>query len=399
MNLLYLHQYYCPAGGWGNNRSADFAQTWASLGHRVVVVTSTAYFPPQHPAHTVQLYRFEENGVQVVAINVAYAQRMGLARRAWSFARFYQKLVHVGRSLPKPDLIYASSTPPTVVAAGRKLARRWSVPYVFEAVDVWPEVPIGLGAIGNPIAIGLFHRWVNRLYGASAAVVALSPGMADLIRAQGVPPEKIWVVPNGTDTTVFTPPAERPAGKPIRLVHTGSLGRVNHLEALLTAAQWLEQQPVPAWELHLVGEGSEKARLQALARDLKLTRVRFLPAVAKSAMPQLLRQAHIGVMTVAPYPVLEHNSANKWYDYLATGLPIVQNYGGWQAKVLQATQTGLWSPLGDTASFQQNLCRLVTDADLRQQLGTNGPALARQHYDRTTLATEVATRLQGLIQR
>jgi hypothetical protein len=64
---------------------------------------------------------------------------------------------------------------------GRLLAR---VPYVFEVRDLWSKVPIAMGVIRNPIvkALVIGLEWLAYRYAAHA--VALSPSMAEGVRAR-----------------------------------------------------------------------------------------------------------------------------------------------------------------------------------------------------------------------
>src|SRR5690606_20246841 len=85
------------------------------------------------------------------------------------------------------------------------LAIRWirRVPMVFEVRDLWPEMPISIGALGNPMLIRL-ARWMEKLsYFQSKFVIALSPGMKDGVVATGYPESRVIVIPNGSDTESF----------------------------------------------------------------------------------------------------------------------------------------------------------------------------------------------------
>jgi glycosyltransferase involved in cell wall biosynthesis len=103
----------------------------------------------------------------------------------------------------------------------------------------------------------------------------------------------------------------------------------------------------------------------------------------------LLARADAGLVSFAPFPVLEANAATKFYDYLAAGLPVVINYGGWQAEWLAKHDCGLSAPQGDEGALATQLARLISDASLRQQMGERGRAVARQHFDRRQLAGEM----------
>jgi glycosyltransferase involved in cell wall biosynthesis len=389
MHLLYLHQYYCPPGGWGNNRSYDFARFWVAAGHRVTVVTSAAMFPPQHAAHRQSITEMEIEGVRVIVLNVPYRQRMGIARRLWAFYAFWRRAQRVLRDIVDADIVYASSTPPTVGELGRRHARRNNIPYVFETVDVWPDVPIGMGIVKNPIAVWAANRFVNRIYRDAAAIVALSEGMRDQVLVHGVLPTKVHVAHNGTDTDAIRPTVKHTEG-PVQLLYAGTLGLANGAEALVQAVHALNQQGLQhKFTCRIVGDGSRLPALQQLVTQLRLPNLQLLPPVPKQDVNALLAGAHVGVSTFLPVPVLQANSANKFFDYLAAGLPVVCNYLGWQAHYLQAHRCGLASAQQDNEAFINNLKTLITDTELRRQMGIQARALAVSHFDRKKMAGKV----------
>jgi glycosyltransferase involved in cell wall biosynthesis len=103
----------------------------------------------------------------------------------------------------------------------------------------------------------------------------------------------------------------------------------------------------------------------------------------------LLAEADAGVVTFAPFPVLEANSANKYYDYLASGLPVVITYQGWQARYLREWECGLSSEMKDLQTFADNFIHLLNNPQLRRQMGENGRKLAAEKFDRSKLAAEL----------
>lgn len=388
MHILYLHQYYCPEGGWGNDRSADFARHWVAAGHRVTVITTTAYFPPEHPAHRAQRYQFVEHGVEVEVWRVPYGQEMGYLRRAWAFVQFFLCLLLLRRR--KVDLIYASTTPPTVALAGAWLSRRWRCPWVLEVVDVWPEVPVGMGILRQRMLIGAMQAVMRHCYLSADQIVALSEGMRDLILPYGTGPARIHVFENGTNVATFsaTTRETREESAPVRLVYAGAFGRANAVGQLLDAAERL-QHLSPRWQLHLYGNGSERDGLAQRLAQSPIPGVSLHSSVSKQQMPAVLAAADIGLVSFAPHPVLETNSANKFFDYLAAGLPVVLNYQGWQARVLDEHMAGLSAPQGDLTAFVKQLERLITDAELRKRMGVNAHQLAAARYDRALLSQQL----------
>lgn len=395
MHILYLHQYFCPPGGAGNNRSLELSQAWVRAGHRVTMLTSTAYFPA---AHRPQGRRstFDIGGITVVALNVYYSHMMGFKQRMRAFLRFYRHGMRVARQLQKPDLIYASSTPPTVGEMGRKLARRWGIPFVFETVDVWPDVPIGMGIIRNSLLARWLHARVRRIYQEARLIVALSDGMKEQILSHGIPVEKVVVAYNGTNLLAF-PFVERPLRGGLHVVYTGTVGLANDVAVLARLGRLLQDGGVQGVRFTVLGDGNDLERVRQHVALLGVANVQFLPTVPKEEVGQVLALADVGVVTFAPFNVLEANSANKFYDYLSSGLPVLINYEGWQASYLRDWNCGLYSPMGDLETLAGNVVRLLDDPGLRLEMGKNGRRLAEKCFDREQIANELLKKMMEIV--
>lgn len=387
MNLLYIHQYFCPPGGAGNNRSFEIAAEWVKAGHQVTMLTSTAYFP-ENLCFSGPVKEMDIAGIRVIALNVAYKHMMGFKERIKAFLRFYRAAMTQAKQLPIPDLIYASSTPPTVGEMGRKLARRWNIPFVFETVDVWPDVPQGMGILKNRLLLSWLHRRTNRIYAAADLIVALSDGMAEQVCSHIEDHSKVVVRYNGTNPQAF-PFEPRVPQKSTEVIYTGTVGKANGIDALLLLCKDVEASGRSDIHFTVLGGGNALENAKAQAIFLNLKQLKFIATVPKEEVAGILANAAIGIVTFAPYPVLEANSANKFYDYLSSGLPVLLNYEGWQAKYLQEHSCGLSTKMGDRKGLFENLIRLVDDPDLRQRMGKQGREVALKYFDRREIAKQL----------
>lgn len=309
---------------------------------------------------------------------------MTYSQRIRAFLKFFFMGLWEGMKQSRPDVIYASTTPPTVGMMGYLLSlfhrRRW----ILEVVDVWPDVPIGMGIIQKRWLQRILNGGVNFLYKKAHRIIALSEGMKDQIRSHGVDPQKVIVSPNGTNVELFKPTDLRNNDVPI-IFYSGAVGKANEVSALLRAVKLLKNDFI----VHIYGWGAELERMKAYVRVLQLENVLFFDPLPKNELAEKMRMADIGVITFAPFPVLEANSANKFYDYLASGLPVVINYQGWQAKYLADYQCGFSAPQGDVNALASALDQLLADQYLRQTMGKNARQLAEKHFDRTTEADKL----------
>jgi glycosyltransferase involved in cell wall biosynthesis len=199
MKIVYLHQYFNTPDTTGSTRSFEMARRWVEAGHEVHVVT-TATEPTSDPGHSWTTTR--EAGAYVHWCHIPYENAMGDRARMKAFLRFVFQAAPHARGL-KGDVVFATSTPLTIIlpAPYATLFRR--TPIVFEVRDLWPEIPIATGRLGNPLLRFLARLLERVAYRSSRRIVALSEGMAAGVRAIGIPADRIVVAPNSCDVEMF----------------------------------------------------------------------------------------------------------------------------------------------------------------------------------------------------
>src|SRR5690625_3934933 len=108
----------------------------------------------------------------------------------------------------RPHIIFASSTPLTIIVPALVARFLRATPVVFEVRDLWPEVPIAMGVIKRKTAQQLAYVLQRLAYTRSQHIIALSPDMKKGIVAKGVPERNITVIPNSADVERFQGVAE-----------------------------------------------------------------------------------------------------------------------------------------------------------------------------------------------
>lgn len=396
MKILYLHQYFISPSGAGGTRSYELARRLVRRGHEVTLVTSNA-FMPEH-ANLTERHETTLEGFKLVVLPVAYAQSMSYARRTASFFSFAASAARECLR-HEADVVFATSTPLTVALPGLFARLKTGAPMVFEVRDLWPELPIAMGAIKNPVAKAAARtlEWVA--YHGSEQVVALSPGMARGVEARGIPANRVTIIPNGCDVDVGYIPQEElaafrrsllPEVRPDQplLVYGGSMG-VAHDPGWLVDVAAQMQGVDPDVRFALVGKGAiaQDVRERAQAMGV-LGKNLFMPGtVPKNEVPKLLRSAQMAVSTMAPLPELEDNSANKFFDALANGVPVALNYGGWQADLVREYGAGLLLRQSKPAASAQRLAATLRDEAALSSMQTGAARLAREHFDRESLTS------------
>ncbi|MEO0472493.1 MAG: glycosyltransferase family 4 protein [Bacteroidota bacterium] len=383
MRIVYVQQLLILPGMSGNQRCWDMAQSWARAGHDVHFLTSDAHFPPTHPWKGGG--QFEKDGIKLQVLPVPYDHQMGFLRRSVSFVDFYRKALAAPLSFSSPDVVLAYTAPLSVGELGRRLAARWKCPFVLEVADVWPDVPIGMGILPQK---GLGNWLIGRsekIYQAARHIMCFSEDMQTQIAGHGVEMNKIRVVHNGVTLDRVPFQARQQNGK-TEVLYAGTFGKANGVGQIVEAAKIISEQGRDDIHFRLIGDGNEAAMVKARIDSLKLKNVSLHAKVPKEKVASILAGADIGLISFAPFPVLEANAATKFYDYLASGLPTVINYQGWQARYLREYQCGLSCVQGDPEAFAGAILRLADDPALRKQMGRNGRRLAEEQFDRNILA-------------
>jgi L-malate glycosyltransferase len=140
--------------------------------------------------------------------------------------------------------------------------------------------PLALTAWGSDVLIlprvSRLMRWLVQMALRRAQLVtSMADHMTAAIRGLGVPAERVLTLPFGVDTSLFHPRRAQFShaldGHPLTIVST------RHLEPVYNVGLLIEAMPaiasaIPGVKLVLIGEGSERDRLQARVRELDLMR-------------------------------------------------------------------------------------------------------------------------------
>lgn len=409
MRILYLYQYFGIPKHATSIRGYEFARYWREKGHEVTVLTTTTKFhsDPLITSHRKRLvYRIEIEGIDVVAFRLFYKQHMRTLVRMLTFLTFALAATLYGLIiLSRFDAVYATSAPLTVGIPALVFRIIRKKPYVFEVRDQWPEVPIEIGAIRGSLLVRSLLWLEKTIYRWASYIVALSPGMArgveGVMREAGIR-KPVGVIPNSSDIELFDPKLDATALRErhhwqnkLVFLYAGSLGKVNYIDFLVQAAARLQDRG----ELHFVviGFGSDALYLSQRIRELGLTNIEYLGPKPKIDLPMYFSASDVTLSIINNFPIVEHNSANKFFDSLAAGKPILLNYSGWQRDLLEENQAGYGCRLCDLDEFVSKIDYLGRNKGKLKKMGKNARVLAERNFPRLKLADQALRTLLSVV--
>lgn len=380
MKLLYLHQYFTFPNVPGGTRSYDLSKEFIKKGVDLTVITSDGAFSD---IDTSKRWTYiEREGIKIWILKCGYSHMMSIPRRILSFLKFSYFVALKSISL-KADVVLATSTPLTIAIPA--IAKKWfsKTPFIFEVRDVWPEGPIQQGYVKNKFLIWILRKAEKFIYNRAAYVVPLSTGMrADILTRVNV--KNMEVIPNISEISRFENIKECSldfdfTGKKV-ILYAGTLGPVNDIMYVAKLAkETIKLAPEICYLI--VGNGKQKEMIVNYCRENGILdkNIFFLNPIPKDSLPYLYSKVTMGSSFVWDYKIKWDNSANKFFDTLAAGKPILINYQGWQAEVIRENKCGFVLPYQVQPDDVKRFVEYVRNDERLTQEGKNAKIKAKDY--------------------
>jgi glycosyltransferase involved in cell wall biosynthesis len=403
MHVLLIHQVFASPSEAGGTRHFELLSRLVRSCHRVTVVASNmSYLSGQNLVGGTK-WVTEQNlhGIRVLRAYTYPSLHRSFAWRVISFLSFMVTAVWAGWKAGKIDVVMGTSPPLTQPLSAWLISVLRRRPFLLEIRDLWPEFAIDIGVLRNPVLIWIARRLEMFLYRHATHLLVNSPAYRDYLIAKGVVPQKISLVANGVDPTLFDPAA---VGSELRnefhlnskflVVYAGAIGLANDIGSLLDAADLLRDEP----EIHLLlaGDGKERSAMHTQALQRGLANVTFIGPLPKSRMPELLAAADVCVATLKNIPMFTTTYPNKVFDYMAAGRPTVLSIDGVIREVIEAADGGIFAQPGDPQSLAGAIRKLFADRSAAQQMGLRGRQFVEQHFHRHRQAEHFAELMSRL---
>ena len=402
MHVAYIHQHFSTKKGSTGTRSYEMAQRLIAAGHRVTMICGSYDASDVGKGARERVSETDVDGIRVLCISEPYSNKMSFFRRVLAFGRFARTATQVVSGLDA-DLVFATSTPLTVGIPGMKGARKLGVPFVFEVRDLWPELPIAMGIVRNPVLKWYMRHLERKFYFAAKRVIALAPGIRDGICRTGYPAEQVRLIPNSADLDLFKPDDGSLDGDPrfgapgdFRLVFTGAHGLANGLDAVLDAAGELKRRGVTGVRFVFIGKGGERERLMARSKRESLDALTaWVESVPKQELATLVPRMDVGLMILKNVPAFYFGtSPNKFFDYIASGMPVLNNYPGWLAGMIEEQKCGRVVAPDDPVAFADAVVWMRDHPEELGEMGKRARGLAETRFSRELMGAEFVKTLE-----
>ena len=389
MHILLIHQAFALPNEPGGTRHYELAHYCATQGHNFTIIASNLSYLTGRPVSGRGEAIAEENvgGVRVLRTSISPVLHRSFFWRIVAFLSFMVKSIRTAKQARQADLIIGTSPPIFQAVSAWLVAAMRRRPFLLEIRDLWPEFAVDLGVLKNPVLIALSRGLERFLYARATHLLVNSPAYRDYLLRKGISPQKVSLVPNGVDPDMFDPQARgqqtrstfKLDGKFV-VTYAGALGLANDAETILRAAAVLKDDR----DVHflLVGDGKERANLEALAGSLQLTNVAFTGSRPKTEMADILAASDVCTATLKDIPMFRTTYPNKVFDYMAAGRPTVLAIDGVIREVIEAAGGGICVPPGDSDALAAAIRTLAHDRVRAKAMGEAARAYVIEHFNR-----------------
>lgn len=364
----------------GGIRSYVFSKHLASKGHEVTIITSDNSLPEKYKGKK----EFEVDGIRVISVKTNYTTNLNFTQRISAFIKFMVLSSSLALKT-SPDLVFATSTPLTVAFPGLVVKFIKRVPFVFEARDLWPDVPVELGIIKSRLLIFLLKVFEKITYHFADKIVCISEGIKEKIPA---PERKKVYVPIGCDFDLFNGAKssrwKQKAGieSGSLFAFTGAIGVANCPEYLMEAAKILKEKNENDISIAIIGKGSAKEDVLKMKDKYHLDNVLMFDSMPKRDLPEVLASAGGGLILHGLSPTYrETASPNKFYDYIAAGLPIIFNFQGPLKDLILEKRAGYYVDYQSPEELSAVLLHISQNKEEALEFGRNARHLAEERFD------------------
>ena len=389
MKILLLHQYFNTPNDSGSTRAYEFCKRLAKKGHIVTVITSSR----KENINSFKWYFKKIENINIHYLPNKYNNKFKFYSRIFSFLRF--SFLSIFKVLKfEYDIIIATSTPLTIAIPVLFLLKFKKKKFIFEVRDLWPEMPIVVGAIKNKFLIKILKIFEKKVYTTASKIICLSPGMKRGVVKCGISVKKTIIIPNSCDFEIFdnknfyNKELDKKYGYLFNsktILYAGTLGKINGVNYLIEIAKHFKQNN--NIKIIIVGDGIEKEiiRNNAIKSSLLNKNVFIFDQINKTEIVHFFRNCTISSSIFVDIKEMWSNSANKYFDTMSAKKPIIINYLGWHASLIKRYKTGFIIPPNNSEQAAELIFEKIFNEKLILEMGQNNYNLGKKFFDRDAL--------------
>ena len=335
LSIVILNHHATAPDTGGGGRHYELAKYFSELGHDTTIIASS-YDNGKKSYRCddeVKITKFNEK-FKFVQLRTKPAYR-GIVGRFLNYINYKNKASKYDKFITAPDVVIASSVHPLAWVAGYRLAKRYNTKFIVEVRDLWPlSMYEDFSGIIRKIVFAYFESLERKYYNLADEIITTAPFVYEYMEEKySIDKNKVHYIPHGLDIDEFDKNSklgDEILDKELKqtlddyfcITYTGSLSKSEGLHTFVESAKHLKD--IKNIKLVIVGSGSEKQKLEDIIEKEKLDNVIMIEKQPKNTIALTLKKSKILFCGLMDREVFKYGiSKNKFYDYMASGRPII----------------------------------------------------------------------------
>ena len=403
MKILIFNQYFWPE----SFRINEIAYALKMHGHEVEVMTGKPNYPEGKffsgysawgikkeswrdiPIYRIPMLARGSRGAIRLVLNYLSYIVSGLLFAPWILRK------------EKYDVIFVYGVSPIFQAIPASFLG-WikGIPVALWVQDLWPQSAEATGYVKSPFLLKLLEKFVRFTYAHTDLLLVQSEAFIEPV-SKLAPNIPIAYYPNSVEKEFYSPqaisvPYIESLQSGFTVLFAGNVGTAQAMETIVAAAEKL--QTYSEIKIVILGSGSKSDWVAEKIVEKKLTNLHLEGRFPVETMPTLMRQASALLVTLTDQPIFELTVPNKIQAYLAVGKPVIACLNGEGARLVGEAKAGVAVRAEDSEGLANAIVTLYQMTELeREQMGVNGRAYFKQHFDEEMLTTELIKHFEKLI--
>jgi len=354
MQILVMVFHFPPISGGGVVVITDIVNKLAELGNDITVIT------PNLDWNGEQYNPKINSKIQVIRTETPSKSRIKVAARRCQ-ANMKKRAIELGKQ-QKFDFIFTIFHPFHLVPkAAVEAAKELQITSIIKVDDAIYEKTTGIKSIQRRV-----EKMINSktLRTASKVLVSNNDTAKVIINEYGVIPEKISIVPNGVELSLFNSSKQK---NPKKVVFAGAMYYHRGLDVLLEAIPKIIRK-IPDAKFILLGNGNELEKLKEIVLEKNLENsVEFKGWIEREKIPENISDASIGIGPLRLTDVTSRALPIKVLEYMAVSLPIIAQKGTLPDDVLVNEKNGYF--VDGAEDLAEKISSLLNEPDKINQMG------------------------------
>lgn len=373
--ILFLALAY-PKIPKSSNLYTDLMEEFRNHGHEVFVVA---------PAINVnEIGLIQEEGINVIRVKTLPLLNVNPIKKGIANLLLplqYKKAIKKYFKSDNLDLIIMPTPPISLVSVASWLKKKYHSKLYLILRDIFPQNAVDLGMMKKGgIFYDFFRKKEKELYKVADEIGCMSQGNIDYVIRHNseIKTDKLHLLPNWQkEIPQFSEDKNELRAKynfddNFVIIFGGNIGLPQKLENILAVAELY--QPEDKVLFFIVGQGTEKAKIERLIQEKKLQNVIIKDSLPRDDYQNIISVADCGLISLHEAFTIP-NIPSKSLSYFNAKIPILAaidentDYG---SHIQDEVKAGLWAPSNKPNQIKEKIDLLKANPQLCKDMGENG---------------------------